>query len=107
MFVFHESCKVTPCEPGVERRVMAWSDEMMMCEITFQTGASGNVHSHPHQQVTYIAEGEFEFTIGEETRVVKKGDCVFMPSGSVHGVVCLKEGKLVDVFSPKRSDFLE
>ena len=29
-----------------------------------------------------------------------------MPSGVEHGTVCLEAGKLVDVFSPKREDFL-
>jgi len=30
-----------------------------------------------------------------------------MPSNSLHGVTCLKEGILVDVFNPKRDDFLK
>lgn len=106
MFVFNQDCKVTPCEPGVSRKVLSWSDELMMCEITFEAGAVGNTHSHPHLQITYIAEGVFEFTIDGETKKVSKGDSVYMPSESVHGVVCLEAGKLVDVFNPKRDTFL-
>ncbi len=106
MFVYNAESKVTPCEPGVSRKVLAWSEELMMCEITFEKGASGNMHSHPHQQITYIAEGEFEFTIGSECKKVVKGDSVFMPSDVTHGVVCLEAGKLVDVFNPKRDEFL-
>lgn len=106
MFVKNEDCKVTPCEPGVTRRVMSYCDDLMMCEITFEKGAVGNTHSHPHLQITYIAEGAFEFTIDGETQVVKKGDSVFMPSNSVHGVKCLEAGKLVDVFNPMRKEFL-
>lgn len=106
MFVFNEECKVTPCEPGVERKILSWSEELMMCEIRFKEGAVGNTHTHPHLQITYIAEGEFDFTIGEETRRVKKGDSVYMPSGISHGVKCVKTGVLVDVFNPKRDEFL-
>ncbi|MDE7415531.1 MAG: cupin domain-containing protein [Lachnospiraceae bacterium] len=106
MFVYNEECDVTSCEPGVTRKVMGYNDAVMMCEITFETGAKGNVHTHPHTQVTYVAEGQFEFTVGDEKKVVSKGDCVLMPPDTLHGTVCLEAGKLVDVFSPKREDFL-
>lgn len=107
MFVKNSECRITDCEPGVTRKVLAYSDELMMCEITFEKGARGNVHSHEHLQITYIAEGSFEFTIDGETKIVNKGDSVYMPSNSVHGVVCLEAGKLVDVFNPMRKDFLK
>lgn len=107
MFVYNNDAAATPCEPGVSRKILACSDELMMCEITFQEGAKGNFHSHEHLQITYIAEGSFEFTIGGETKIVNKGDSVYMPSGVLHGVTCLKAGKLVDVFNPMRRDFLK
>ncbi|MBQ5734381.1 MAG: cupin domain-containing protein [Lachnospiraceae bacterium] len=107
MFVKNSECRITDCEPGVTRKILAYSDELMMCEITFEKGARGNVHSHEHLQITYIAEGSFEFTIDGETKIVNKGDSVYMPSNSVHGVVCLEAGKLVDVFNPMRKDFLK
>ena len=64
-------------------------------------------HHHEHLQITYVAEGSFEFTIGGETKVVKKGDSVYMPSNVEHGVTALEDGKLVDVFNPMRQDFLK
>ncbi len=57
--------------------------------------------------MTYVAEGKFEFTVSGETQIVSKGDCVLMPPDAVHGTVCLEAGKLVDVFSPKREEFLK
>lgn len=106
MFVLNETCNVTDCEPGVARKVMGYTDDVMMCEISFEAGAKGNVHTHPHTQVTYVAEGKFEFTVDGETKVVSKGDCVLMPPNAVHGTVCIEAGKLVDVFAPKRDDFI-
>lgn len=107
MFGFNKDARPTPCEPGVTRRILTFSDNLMMCEITFEKGAKGNFHSHVHEQITYIAEGSFSFTIDGETKVVNKGDSVYMPSNTEHGVTCLEAGKLVDVFSPKREDFLK
>ena len=52
-------------------------------------------------------QGSFEFTIGDETKIVNQGDSVYMPSGVTHGVTCLEEGILCDVFNPMREDFLK
>ena len=60
MFVFNNDVIPTDCEPGVTRKILTHSDELMMCEITFKKGARGNTHSHPHLQITYIAKGSFE-----------------------------------------------
>lgn len=106
MFIRNDECAITNCEPGVTRKVMGYNDNVMMCEVAFETGAKGNFHTHPHAQVTYVAEGKFEFTVDGQTQIVSKGDCVFMPPGVEHGTTCLEAGKLVDVFNPKREDFI-
>lgn len=106
MFVRKEDCKVTPCERGVTRKVMAYSEEMMLCEVSFETGAVGNTHSHPHVQATYVAEGSFAFTIEGETQTINKGDSVLIPGGASHGVTCIQAGKLIDVFAPMRKEFV-
>ncbi|WP_312369298.1 cupin domain-containing protein [Lachnoclostridium sp.] len=107
MFTFNKDVVATDCEPGVTRKILSYSDDLMMCEITFEKGAKGYFHSHKHLQITYIAKGSFEFTIDGETKVVKQGDSVYMPSDAVHGVTALEEGVLVDVFNPIREDFLK
>lgn len=106
MFTYNQEVVSTPCEEGVSRKVLSYSDELMMCEITFEKGAQGNFHSHPHLQITYVAEGSFSFTIDGETKVVTKGDSVYMPANVVHGVTALEKGILVDVFNPKRDEFI-
>ena len=85
MFVHNNTVTATPCEPGVSRKVMAYNDQVMMCEITFEKGAKGNFHTHPHVQTTYIVKGSFAFTIDGETQVVNAGDSILMPSNSLHG----------------------
>ncbi|MFT4566745.1 MAG: quercetin dioxygenase-like cupin family protein, partial [Saprospiraceae bacterium] len=56
---------------------------------------------------TYVQGGEFEMTIGEDIRIIKGGDSYYIPPFVMHGCVCKKDGKLIDVFSPHREDFLE
>lgn len=91
---------------GVTRRILAYTDGLMCVENTFEAGAVGAPHSHPHTQITYVVSGKFEFTIGDETRVVTTGDTLLKEDGVVHGCTCLEAGKLLDIFNPMREDFL-
>ena len=92
--------------PGVMRKVLAYCDALMCVENSFKTGAQGALHNHPHTQITYVAEGRFRFTIGDETREVSRGDTLCKQNGVKHGCVCLEKGTLVDFFTPMREDFI-
>jgi len=92
--------------PGVVRSVLAYSDSIMAVENRFEKGAIGAMHSHPHTQITYILSGIFEFTIGQEKKIVQAGDSMLDISGVMHGCTCLESGTLLDVFTPMREDFI-
>ena len=54
MFTFNKDVTATNCEPGVTRKILCYSDDLMMCEIHFEKGSKGNFHSHKHLQITYV-----------------------------------------------------
>ncbi|MBO4915063.1 MAG: cupin domain-containing protein [Oscillospiraceae bacterium] len=91
---------------GVTRRILAYNDTLMCVENSFEQGAVGALHSHPHTQITYVVSGRFSFTIDGETRVVAAGDTLLKEDGVVHGCTCLEAGRLLDIFAPMREDFL-
>lgn len=105
-WVPHGDADVTAAAPGVQRRVLAYSDSLMCVENTFETGAVGSLHSHPHTQITYVVSGKFSFTIDGETRTVTAGDTMLKENGIVHGCTCLESGILLDIFTPMREDFV-
>lgn len=107
MFVFHDKTKLEDLGNGVSRRILAHDGKMMAVEVNFAVGAVGAMHSHPHEQLTYVLSGEFEFTIGEEKHIVRGGDTLYKKPDIMHGCVCLKEGVLLDTFTPVREDFLK
>ena len=92
--------------PGNRRRVLIHTPELMQVEFGFDKGAVGALHSHPHIQVSYVAEGSFEVTIDGVTQTIGQGGSFIVPSGLQHGVVALEAGRLVDVFTPMRQDFV-
>lgn len=71
-----------------------------------EQGAILPTHSHFHEQVTQVLEGQFEMTIGEETKIYKKGQLVVIPSNVLHGGKALTKCKLFDVFCPVRKEYL-
>ncbi|CAE6930530.1 hypothetical protein ACOMICROBIO_FLGHMIGD_03422 [Vibrio sp. B1FLJ16] len=68
MFVFNQDIPMEDLGEGISRKVLAHSDNMMSVEVHFEEGAIGPMHSHPHEQLTYVLSGEFEFTIGDEKK---------------------------------------
>jgi quercetin dioxygenase-like cupin family protein len=96
----------TATPDGNRRRVLTHTDELMVVEFAFAKGAVGALHSHPHVQASYVAEGRFEVTIDGRTETLARGDSFIVPSGLVHGVRALEAGRLVDSFTPHRADFL-
>ena len=105
-WVPHAETLPEPAGQGVTRRVLAYGDECMCVENTFEKGGIGAMHSHPHTQITYVVSGRFRFTIGDETREVSAGDTLLKQNGVQHGCVCLEAGILVDFFTPMRKDFV-
>lgn len=107
MYVKNSDVEVTDLGAGVTRKVLASGGNMMTARFTFEKGAVGSPHTHVHEQVGYVLKGRFELTLGDDKTIMEEGDTYYVPSNTVHGVVALEDGVLVDVFTPQRQDFLE
>ena len=107
MFVFNDDVKLTNLGGGVSRKILSYNDSLMSVEVHFEKGAIGSMHTHPHVQISYVLEGSFEATIGGEKKIINKGDTYITEPDVPHGVVCLEAGTLLDIFTPKRADFLK
>lgn len=65
-------------------------------------------HHHPHEQITYVAEGELLFFRGTDEYHLVEGDLMIIPPGIPHSIRTLSEKvRLVDSFCPLRRDFLK
>ena len=103
---FNETIDAEGCATGVERKILSYTDELMCVENHFKAGAVGTLHHHPHTQITYVVSGQFEFAIDGVKKVVNPGDSMLKKDSVPHGCVCLKEGILLDIFTPMREDFV-
>jgi quercetin dioxygenase-like cupin family protein len=106
MIVRGQDAPIEPADPGVTRQVLGHDPQLMMVRVTFETGAAGSVHRHPHRQVTYVVSGRFAFELDGVVTEMAAGDCWFVPPGVPHGTTAIEAGTLIDVFAPARRDFL-
>lgn len=78
----------------------------MLVVVDLESFAILPSHSHYHEQAGIVLEGELEFTIAGETRLLQQGDLYFIPSNIEHSVrVSSSPAKVLDVFHPVREDF--
>jgi quercetin dioxygenase-like cupin family protein len=92
---------------GVSRKILAHEGGMMMVEVHFNKGSVGAVHSHMHEQASYILKGSFQIDIEGKKEILKAGDTFYVKPDLLHGVLALEDSVILDVFTPQREDFLK
>lgn len=107
MIVKNNDVKATEVGQGVERKILASDGKMMTVEVRFKKGSIGTVHSHPHEQVSYVISGSFEFEVEGKKEIIRAGDSYYVKPDAMHGVVALEDSVILDVFTPQREDFLK
>ncbi|QZT37996.1 cupin domain-containing protein [Halosquirtibacter xylanolyticus] len=99
----------TEIAPGIFRKITHLND-LMVVVIDFKNPPMEKpdpFHSHPHEQITYVAKGSLKFFIENEEFLLKEGDTIAIPAGKNHTIQTLSQGvRLIDSFSPIREDFL-
>ena len=83
-------------------------EKLMVNFIRFEPNSEAALHWHDEEQIAFVLEGEFEFTVAGETRTMRRGDIVVIPPNVPHGArtydnECLQ----VDVFHPPRRGILD
>ena len=89
-----------------KRKIMAYTQDLMIVKVHFKKGGIGAIHQHIHSQGSYVESGVFEVIIGDKKKILQQGDVFLIPPSVDHGVVALEEGILVDSFTPMRADFI-
>lgn len=98
--------EATRVRDGIVLRAIS-GNKTMITFFDFEPGAVIPAHKHPHEQITYVIEGEMEFTVEGEARVLRAGEGVVIYADQEHsGRVLDKAAKAVDAWYPIREDYL-
>jgi len=96
---------------GLETTILTGlhGEKMMMVLNDTLPGHTVPLHSHPHEQIGAVYAGKAKLRIGDEERIVQRGELYRIPANVPHGDTCLGDEPFVmlDIFYPVREDFIE
>ncbi|HEX3291397.1 MAG TPA: cupin domain-containing protein [Gaiella sp.] len=90
---------------GIGRRMLN-GEAMTLAQITLKAGAVVPEHEHPNEQIATVLSGRLRFVVGGEEREVGAGESVLIPGGVPHRVDVLEDAVVLDVFAPRREDWI-
>jgi quercetin dioxygenase-like cupin family protein len=91
--------------------------EVVQVRVDFAPGVSFPPHSHPGEELAYVIEGSLEYWLeGKPPVILKAGDVLFIPAGTVHSAknvgsgnaaelatYLVEKGKPLVAFGPRRA----
>lgn len=91
---------------GVHIAPLVSGTDMNVQHFHIEPDAVVPAHSHPHEQVGFVARGTFTFRIDDENHVLDAGASYWIPAGEEHEAANRTDEPVrgVDVFSPPREN---
>ena len=89
----------------VSRQVIH-GDTMTIARIGLKKGASVPDHSHVNEQISMVESGAVRFVLAGVEKIVKPGDILRIPPNVPHSAEALEDSVAVDLFSPRREDWI-
>lgn len=90
--------------PGFLGKVLH-SDTMSFALWRIRAGSVLPEHSHVHEQVVHMIEGDFELVVDGEAKRLGPGMVAVIPSHARHSARALTDCRILDAFQPVREDY--
>jgi uncharacterized protein YjlB len=97
-----EAIELETVNQGMQRRIVTGA-KMTVARIYFDDGFIVPMHSHHNEQITQVLKGQMRFAFGgDEPKelVLGAGDVVVIPT-------CIGEVEEIDMWAPRRDDWLD
>jgi quercetin dioxygenase-like cupin family protein len=87
-------------------RQMLNGEHTTVARIVLLKGAVVPRHSHLSEQFSLILSGALRFFFDDRELVIRAGEMLFIPSNVPHAAEALEDTVDLDVFSPRREDWI-
>ena len=68
--------------------------EVIQVIVELEPGTSASKHSHPGEEIIYVLEGTWEYTLeGKSPLIVMAGEVLFIPAGTIHSARNIGTGR--------------
>ena len=91
--------------PTFARQVIH-GDTMTVARVYLSKGCSVPEHSHHNEQISMLERGALKFVIGGVDKIIRAGDVLRIPPNVPHSAEALEDSVAVDLFSPRREDWI-
>jgi quercetin dioxygenase-like cupin family protein len=79
---------------------------IMLARVLLKKGCIVPEHSHPNEQITFVADGALKFWIDGKEIIVHAGEVLTIPPNMPHRAEALEDTVDFDVFNPPRADWM-
>jgi quercetin dioxygenase-like cupin family protein len=90
--------------PGIKRTDLQRHDlgvpgrEVVQVRVELAPGVSFPKHTHPGEEIIYVLEGTWEYTVeGKPPVTLKAGEVLFIPAGTIHEVKNVGSGNAAEL----------
>jgi unsaturated pyranuronate lyase len=73
--------------------------------VEIKAGSRLPEHQHPHEQITFVIDGQLDMIIGGKPYSLTAGMYYVIASNVPHSAFAATECKIIDAFSPVREDY--
>jgi unsaturated pyranuronate lyase len=79
----------------------------MLSRLFLKKGAKVPLHSHFHEQISYVLEGALDFRVDGRQIILRAGEVLCIPPNAPHEAFALEDTVDLDIFNPPRQDWIE
>ena len=91
-------------QPGIKRTDLQRHDlsvpgrEVVQVRVELAPGVSFPKHTHPGEEIIYVLEGTWEYTVeGQPPVTLTAGDVLFIPAGTIHSARNVGTGRAAEL----------
>jgi len=87
-------------------RQMISGENATISQLLLKKGAVVPRHSHTNEQYSWIISGALRFVFDDREILVGSGEILLIPANVAHSAVALEDTVDVDIFAPRREDWI-
>jgi quercetin dioxygenase-like cupin family protein len=93
--------------PGIYMKTVVYGESTLMTEFRLNKGSILPAHEHMHEQTGYLVSGKMVLSIDNDSYEVVPGDSWNIPGGVLHCAEILEDSVAIEVFSPRRDEYIQ
>jgi quercetin dioxygenase-like cupin family protein len=87
-------------------RQMISGENATLSQLVLKKGATVPRHSHVNEQYSWIISGALKFIFDDREILVGAGEVLLIPGNLPHSALALEDTVDVDIFAPRREDWI-